>query len=335
MTVSSSSTAIPTDVDQACTLLHQALSEVGKVVVGQDRVLERVLTALLADGHVLLEGVPGLAKTLMVRTLAGVMGGSWRRVQFTPDLVPSDLTGNRVWRPDLSRFETEPGPVVCNFLLADEINRTSPKVQSALLEVMAERQVTVAGQTRVLDRPFLVLATANPIEDEGTFPLPEAQLDRFMMKIRVGYPDAADEVLVARQSLVTAPTVRQLLDVATLTALQTLTAEVHVDDDTVRYAVELVRATRDPHQPWGPQVAFGASPRGPIALLAAARARALLHGRAYVTADDVATLAPDVLAHRLVLTWQATADGVNATDIVDQAVAATRRPSGLTHRVRP
>jgi MoxR-like ATPase len=322
---------IPTATTQAHTVLHETLAEIRKVVIGQDPVLERVLTALLADGHVLLEGVPGLAKTLMVRTLAGVLGGSWRRIQFTPDLVPADITGTRIWRPDLARFETEPGPVQCNFLLADEINRTSPKVQSALLEVMAERQVTVAGQTTTLERPFLVLATANPIEDEGTFPLPEAQLDRFMMKVLVTYPDPSSEAAIARNSLQPLPQVRQLLDVNRLTSLQRLATEVYVDDDTVNYAVALAQQTRAPGRPWSAQVAFGASPRGPIALLAAARARALLHGRAYVTAADVAELAGDVLAHRLVLNWQATADGVTPVDVISAVVASTPRPTGLTH----
>src|SRR3954453_7244833 len=276
--------------------LEAALYEIKRVVVGQDAMLERVLVALLTGGHVLLEGVPGLAKTLTVKTLAGVVGGSFQRVQFTPDLVPADLVGTRVLRPDSGTFDVELGPVVCNFLLADEINRAPAKVQSALLEVMEEHQVTIAGQTYPVPSPFIVLATENPIEAEGTYPLPQAQVDRFMMKILLEYPNASEEAQIVARSLRTGMAPREVLDTDGLQRLQQRVDDVYVDPRIVSYAVGLVEATRKLSY-WGAPdlesyVSYGASPRGSINLVHGARALAVLRGRRYVLPSDVTELAP-------------------------------------------
>src|SRR5690349_8258151 len=301
--------------------LEEALYEIKRVIVGQDAMLERLLVSLLAGGHVLLEGVPGLAKTLTVRTLADVVGGTFRRVQFTPDLVPADLVGTRIWRPDTGRFDTELGPVFGNLLLADEINRAPAKVQSALLEVMQERQVTIGGQTFPVPRPFLVLATQNPIESEGTYPLPEAQVDRFLMKLLVDYPTPGEEAAVVGRSLGGPAEVRQRLELHELERYAALTGQVMVDRDIIAYAVALANATRHPAAhgmgDLAGMVEFGASPRGPIGLVHAARALAMLRGRGYVNAGDVRDLAPDVLRHRLVLSYDALSEGVTADAILD------------------
>jgi MoxR-like ATPase len=302
--------------------LEEALYEIKRVIVGQDPMLERLLVALLAGGHVLLEGVPGLAKTLTVKTLASVLGGSFTRVQFTPDLVPSDLVGTRVYRPDTGRFDTELGPVFGNFLLADEINRAPAKVQSALLEVMQERQVTIGGETFPLPRPFLVLATQNPIESEGTYPLPEAQVDRFLFKLMVDYPSVGDEAAVVGRAIGTPVTVRERLSVEDLERFSEAARRMIVDREVIAYAVALADATRRPgryglHELDG-LVEYGASPRGPIGLVQAAQALALLRGRGHVVAEDVADLAPDVLRHRLVLSYDALGDGVKADDVLDR-----------------
>ena len=300
--------------------MEAALYEIKRVIAGQDAMLERVLVSLLAGGHLLIEGVPGLAKTLTIKTVAQVLGGTFRRIQFTPDLVPSDLVGTRIYKPGAERFDTELGPVFCNFLLADEINRAPAKVQSALLEVMQERQVTIGEETHSVPAPFLVMATQNPIESDGTYPLPEAQIDRFMLKVVVGYPEIGDEVTVVQRALAEATAVRQILSPDELLGLQQMTTEVYVDPALARYTVELATATRDLAAAGladvAPYVAYGASPRGPINLVYGARALALLRGRTYALPQDVRDLAQDVLRHRLVLTYQALAENITPDGIV-------------------
>jgi MoxR-like ATPase len=306
------------------------LYEIRRVIVGQDAMLERVLVGLLAGGHLLLEGVPGLAKTLTIKTLADVLHASFRRIQFTPDLVPGDLVGTRIYRPDKGTFDTELGPVFCNFLLADEINRAPAKVQSALLEVMQERQVTIGPESHAVPRPFLVMATQNPIESEGTYPLPEAQVDRFMMKVVVGYPSGEEEAVVVERSLRPAAAVAPILTADSLAALQALTAEVYVDRPIVDYAVALTAATRFPERVGlaavKPYIAFGASPRGSINLVHAARALALVRGRRYVVPGDVVDLARDVLRHRIVPSFTALAEEVTADMILDRLIDAVPVP---------
>src|SRR5215813_4248038 len=261
--------------------LEQALFEIRRVIAGQDDMLERVLVCLLAQGHLLIEGVPGLAKTLTIKTTAGVLGGTFARVQFTPDLVPSDLVGTRIYRPGEGTFDTELGPVFCNFLLADEINRAPAKVQSALLEVMQERQVTIGHTTYPVPEPFLVMATQNPIESEGTYPLPEAQVDRFMLKILIDYPAHDEELTIVQRQLTAAPELRQVLSLEDLKALQKTVFDVYVDPALISYAVSIATATREPDNELKEYIAFGASPRGPISLVQASRALALLRGREY------------------------------------------------------
>ncbi len=310
--------------------LEEALFEVKRVIVGQDAMLERLLVALLAGGHVLLEGVPGLAKTLTVKTVAEVLGGTFRRIQFTPDLVPSDLVGTRVYRPDTGTFEIELGPVFGNFLLADEINRAPAKVQSALLEVMQERQVTIGGTSFRMPDPFLVLATQNPIESEGTYPLPEAQTDRFLFKLVVGYPSLGEEAAVVGRSLGPVIRVNALLTPEGLLAHREEVARVGVAPEVIAYAVELADATRHPARHGLPEleslIQYGASPRGPIGLVQAARALALLRGRGYAVAHDVRDLAVDVLRHRLVLSYDALAEGVSPDDMLGRVLGAVPMP---------
>jgi MoxR-like ATPase len=310
--------------------IAEALYEMKRVSVGQDEMLERMLVALLAGGHVLLEGVPGLAKTLTVKTMASVLGGSFRRIQFTPDLVPSDLVGTRIWRPDTGRFDTELGPVFGNFLLADEINRAPAKVQSALLEVMQEQQVTIGGDTFPVPTPFLVLATQNPIESEGTYPLPEAQVDRFLMKVLVDYPSVGEEAAVVGRSLAGEVKVRERVTLDDLERHMRAMDAVYVDRSVIGYAVMLADATRSPER-YGlgeldAYVEYGASPRGPIGLVRAARALALLRGREHVVVGDVRDLAADVLRHRLVLSYDALGDGVSADDILERILATVVVP---------
>src|SRR3954449_7160276 len=316
--------------DQARRDLEAALYECKRVVIGQDAMLERLLVALLTGGHVLLEGVPGLAKTLTVRTLATVLGGRFRRIQFTPDLVPADLVGTRIWRPDTGRFDTELGPVFGNLLLADEINRAPAKVQSALLEVMQEHQVTIGGTTYPVPRPFLVLATQNPIESEGTYPLPEAQVDRFLMKLLVDYPTPGEEAAVVGRSLGDPADVRQRLALPDLERYAQVAANVLVDREIIAYAVALADATRNPGEhglgDLAGMVEYGASPRGPIGLIHAARALAMLRGRGYVTASDVRDLAPDVLRHRLVLSYDALSEGLTADQVLERVLEAVPEP---------
>jgi MoxR-like ATPase len=311
--------------------LEQALFEIRRVIAGQDQMLERVLVCLLAQGHLLIEGVPGLAKTLTIKTTAGVLGGTFARIQFTPDLVPSDLVGTRIYRPGEGVFETELGPVFCNFLLADEINRAPAKVQSALLEVMQEHQVTIGHSTYPVPEPFLVMATQNPIESEGTYPLPEAQVDRFMLKVVIDYPEHDEELTIVQRQLVDQPVLRQALSLDDLRSLQKAVFGVYVDPALVSYAVAVATATRDPAAHGLPDVkdyiAFGASPRGPISLVQAARALALVRGRDYVLAEDLHALAKDALRHRLVLTYQALAEEVSSDSILDQVVATVPVPA--------
>jgi MoxR-like ATPase len=321
--------AVPDALDGRTTS-EAVLFEIRRVIVGQDAMLERVLVALLAGGHLLLEGVPGLAKTLTVKTLADVLDASFRRIQFTPDLVPADLVGTRIYRPDRGTFDTELGPVFCNFLLADEINRAPAKVQSALLEVMQERQVTIGPESFAVPRPFLVMATQNPIESEGTYPLPEAQVDRFMMKVVIGYPTPGEEAVVVERSLRPAAEVVRILSADELAELQAVTARVYVDRTIVDYAVALTAATRFPDQVGLPNVkpfiAFGASPRGSINLIHAARALAVVRGRRYVLPSDVTELAPDVLRHRIVPSFSALAEEVSADMILDRLIPAVPVP---------
>jgi MoxR-like ATPase len=328
----SEATADPTapSPEEAKTQLEQALIEIRRVIAGQDAMLERVLVCLLAHGHLLIEGVPGLAKTLTIKTTAGVLGGSFARVQFTPDLVPSDLVGTRIYRAGEGTFDTELGPVFCNFLLADEINRAPAKVQSALLEVMQERQVTIGHETYRVPDPFLVMATQNPIESEGTYPLPEAQIDRFMLKVVIGYPEHDEELTVVQRQLVDPPELRQALSLEELKALQRAVFEIYVDPSLVSYAVDLATATREPTAHGlteiGPYISFGASPRGPISLVQGARALALLRGREYALVEDLHALAKDALRHRLVLSYQALAEEVSPDAILDQVLAAVPTP---------
>jgi MoxR-like ATPase len=312
------------------TKLEQALFEIRRVIAGQEEMLERVLVSLLAGGHVLIEGVPGLAKTLTIKTTAAVLGGSFQRIQFTPDLVPSDLVGTRVYRPDRADFDTELGPVFCNFLLADEINRAPAKVQSALLEVMQERQVTIGHQTFPVPSPFLVLATQNPIESEGTYPLPEAQVDRFMLKVLVDYPAHDEELTVVARSLEAPPTLQQVLSLDDLKGLQAEAAEVYVDPALISWSVDVATATRRPRDHGlndvDDYIAFGASPRGPISLVASARALALIRGRDYVVPGDMEALARDAFRHRLVLSYRALAEEVSPDGLLDQVLAAVPMP---------
>ncbi len=315
---------------EARAALQEALYEIKRVIVGQDGMLERLLVSLLAGGHVLLEGVPGLAKTLTVKTLAAVLGGSYNRIQFTPDLVPADLVGTRVYRPDTGSFDTELGPVHCNFLLADEINRAPAKVQSALLEVMQEQQVTIGGTTFRVPLPFIVMATQNPIESEGTYPLPEAQVDRFLMKILVDYPSLGEEAAVVGRSLGEPAAVGERLSLEDLRRHAQAAQTVLVDRAAIAYAVDLADATRHPAEhgleELAPMIEFGASPRGPIGLIQAARALALLRGRGHVGCDDIRDLARDVLRHRIVLSYDALSEGVTADDLLEQVLGTVPAP---------
>jgi len=318
------------DPAQAKELLEKALFEIRRVIAGQDLMLERVLICLLTGGHLLIEGVPGLAKTLTVKTTASVLGGTFNRIQFTPDLVPADLVGTRIYRPDSGGFDTELGPVFCNFLLADEINRAPAKVQSALLEVMQERQVTIGRTSFPVPSPFLVMATQNPIESEGTYPLPEAQVDRFMLKILVDYPEHDQELAVVDRSLREPPDLLQVLSLESLRALQQAVASVYVDPGVISYSVTLATATRRPSE-FGVSgqdeyVAYGASPRGPISLVAAARALAVLRGRDYVLVQDVQELVKDAFRHRLVLSYQALAEERTPETVLDAVLAAVPAP---------
>jgi MoxR-like ATPase len=334
--------------------LKRLKDEVGRVVVGQLPLVEGLLIGLLSGGHVLVEGVPGLAKTTAVRSLAAALGLDFGRVQFTPDLLPGDLTGNPVFLPDRGEFSVRRGPIFTSFLLADEINRAPAKVQSALLEAMEERQVTIGEETLALPDPFLVMATQNPVELEGTYPLPEAQVDRFLLKLRVPYPSEEEELEIVRRDALPLEPIRPMIRVEQVLALQRTAAEVHASPEVCGYAVALARGTREPRQlaeSWARRpgamtgttgegrelsellqllraepLALGASPRASIYLVRAARARALLSGRRFVTPHDVKQVAPDVLRHRLMMSYEAEADGITPDDVVEAVLASTPTP---------
>ena len=319
--------------NEVAPLMERILYEVKKVVVGQDHFLERVLVAMLAQGHLLVEGVPGLAKTLTVKTIARTVRGTFRRIQFTPDLVPADLVGTRIYNQKTGEFATSLGPVFTHLLLADEINRAPAKVQSALLEVMQEYQVTIAGETHRVPEPFLVMATQNPIETEGTYPLPEAQVDRFMMKVLVGYPSEEEEFVIVERVTGMATDVAAVATTEQLAAIQRECRAGYVDPNLMQYAVRLSSATRHPERYGVPDlqkyISFGASPRATIHLVEGARALAYLLGRTYALPEDVSDLAPDVLRHRLVLTYEALAEGLTPDQLIHrimQRVPAPEKP---------
>ena len=318
------------DPATAAALLERAVIEVKKVIVGQDRLVERLLVCLLARGHCLLEGVPGLAKTLAAETLATAVGGTFARIQFTPDLLPADITGTRIYRASTEQFDVELGPVFVNFLLADEVNRAPAKVQSALLEVMAEHQVSIGGVTHEVPDPFLVLATQNPIESEGVYPLPEAQRDRFLMKVVVGYPTPVEESEIVRRMGVSPPSAEEVVSLADLITLQRAADQVWVDAAVVDYAVSLAWATREPDQyalaDLTELIAYGASPRASLGLVAAGRSLAMLRGRTYVLPQDVFDVAPDVLRHRIVLSYEALAQGIDVEHVLARLLSTVPAP---------
>jgi MoxR-like ATPase len=310
--------------------LEQVLYEVKRVIVGQDALLERMVVALLARGHLLVEGVPGLAKTMAVKTLAQAIGGEFQRIQFTPDLVPADIVGTRVFNQKHGEFQVSLGPVFANLVLADEVNRAPAKVQSALLEAMQERQVTIGRETHRLPDPFLVMATQNPIESEGTYPLPEAQVDRFMLKVLIDYPSRTEEFVIVERMTAAYEPAGRALDGEQLIGLQRAADAVFVDSALVEYAVKLSNATRDLASvglgELAPYVTYGASPRASINLILAGRALALVRGREYALAQDIQEIAHDVLRHRLVLSYQALGDGVAADTVIDRVLAAVPVP---------
>lgn len=319
----------------SASLMEQVLFEVKRIVVGQDRFLERVMVAMLAQGHLLVEGVPGLAKTLTVKTLAGAVQGSFKRIQFTPDLVPADLVGTRLYNQKSGEFSTALGPVFANLLLADEINRAPAKVQSALLEVMQERQVTIAGETHRVPSPFLVMATQNPVETEGTYALPEAQVDRFMMKVLVEYPSDEDEFVIVQRAMHPPAPVVPVATTAQLAELQAQCRQVYIDPSLLQYAVRLVAATRRPDEcglkNFGHLLAYGASPRATINLAEGARALAMLRGRDYALPADMADLVPDVLRHRMALSYEALAEGISADALIARLMAHIPAPAKPLH----
>ncbi len=315
---------------QASATMRKVLYEIKRVIVGQDLMLERLLVALLARGHVLLEGVPGLAKTLAIKSAARAIDCEFKRIQFTPDLVPADLVGTRIYNRQTGAFDVELGPVFANFVLADEINRAPAKVQSALLEAMQERQVTIGKQTFPLPSPFLVMATQNPIESEGTYPLPEAQVDRFMFKVVITYPSRHEEVTIVERMSAAPPEVAPAISAAELLELQAITDAVYVDARIREYSVTLAAATRRPDEVGldrlGRYIAYGASPRASLNMVLGARALALLRGREYVMPEDIRDIAPEVLRHRLVLSYEALADAVGPDALVEQVIAAVPAP---------
>ena len=319
-------------IEAEARFLQDLLSEVERVIIGQRKLVERLIIGLLTDSHVLIEGVPGLAKTLVISTMARALDLSFHRIQFTPDLLPSDVTGTQIYNPGSGQFTVRQGPVFANLVLADEINRAPAKVQSALLEAMQERQVTIGDETHALPRPFFVMATQNPLEQQGTYPLPEAQLDRFLLKILVDYPARDDERRIVEQRARTAPpaSVRQVTSAAQLQRAIRLLDEVYIDERVTAYIVDLVRATRDPAaaklDDLEPLIETGASPRASIALAMAARAHALLAGRAYVTPQDIKSMAHDVLRHRLILSYEAAAREVAAEDVITRVLDTVEVP---------
>ena len=310
--------------------LEQLLFEIKKVIVGQDRAIERMLACLIAGGHCLLESVPGLAKTLSVETMAAAVGGTFSRIQFTPDLLPADVVGTRIYRASTEKFDVELGPVFANFVLADEINRAPAKVQSALLEIMAEHQVTIGGITHEVSDPFLVLATQNPIESEGVYPLPEAQRDRFLMKVVLGYPTPAEEVEIVQRMGTSPPHAEQVVELEDVTRLQEAAERVYVDRSVLEYAVNVVLCTRTPENYGLPElrsyVELGASPRASIGLIRGGRALALLRGRNYLTPQDVFDVAPEVLRHRLLLSYEALAQDVDVEQVLNRVLSTVPAP---------
>jgi MoxR-like ATPase len=319
--------------------MEKVLYEVKKIIVGQDNLLERLIVALLARGHILVEGVPGLAKTMAIKTLASAIGGQFQRIQFTPDLVPADLIGTRIYNQKTGEFNTSFGPVFTNLLLADEINRAPAKVQSALLEVMQERQVTIGRETHKVPNPFLVMATQNPIESEGTYPLPEAQVDRFMLKVLVGYPTPTEEFVIVERMTRALQALQIVFDTEQLLLLQQAVDEVYVDPALIEYAVKLVNATRSPtsvgEADLAPFLSYGASPRASINLILAARALAFVRGRTYALPQDIRDLALDVIRHRLVLSYEALADNVSSDDVLNRLLSAIPVPEVPLHeRIR-
>ncbi len=321
----------PIETPPPAEILESALFEAKRVLVGQDRMIERLFVCWLANGHCLLEGAPGLAKTLAAETVARILGGTFHRIQFTPDLVPADLVGTRIYRPSDESFGVELGPVFANVVLADEINRAPAKVQSALLEVMAERHVSIGGITYDVPRPFIVLATQNPIESEGVYPLPEAQRDRFLMKVAIDYPNSREEAEIVRRMSINPPVARPVLSGDRLLDLQRVAGEVFVHDAVLDYAVRLVAATRAPDAAGladlTPYIAHGASPRGTLGLVAAGRSLALLRGRTYVLPQDVYDVSRDVLRHRVLLSYEALADGASADAVVERIVTTVPAPN--------
>ena len=317
--------------------MERVLYEVKKVIVGQDHLLERLAVALLARGHLLVEGVPGLAKTMAIKTLASSIGGEFKRIQFTPDLVPADLVGTRIYNQKTGDFSTSLGPVFTNLLLADEINRAPAKVQSALLEVMQEHQVTIGRETFKVPDPFLVLATQNPIETEGTYALPEAQVDRFMLKVLVGYPTATEEFVIVERMTGQLDAVAQVLSTDDLLGLQREADQVYVDPSLISYAVDLATATRNPKAHGMPDleryITFGASPRASINLILTARALAFIRGRSYAIPQDVLDMARDVMRHRLVLSFEALSDNVTADDILTTVLRRVKAPAVPTREI--
>ncbi|MBI1852207.1 MAG: MoxR family ATPase [Planctomycetes bacterium] len=324
--------AVAERIQQESSFLRDVIREVESVIVGQKSLLDGMLIGLLADGHVLLEGVPGLAKTLAVHSLATALGGTFRRLQFTPDLLPSDLVGTQVYNPKTGDWTVREGPVFGNFVLADEINRAPAKVQSALLEAMQEHQVTLAGETRPLPAPFLVLATQNPIEQEGTYPLPEAQVDRFMLKVVVGYPSKDEEKKIIERMATTGkkPVARKIANPSQVIAARNLLDSVYVDEKVVGYVVDLVFATRQPKDAGLADleklILYGASPRASIALTQAARAHAFLDGRGFVTPQDVKSVGMDVLRHRVITTYEAEAEGLTSVQVIQRVFDNVRVP---------
>ncbi|MDO4716010.1 MAG: MoxR family ATPase [Propionibacteriaceae bacterium] len=316
---------------EAATLLGEAIAQVQRIIVGQEHMVEQLMVALLAKGHCLLEGVPGVAKTLAVRSFATVVGGEFARIQFTPDLVPSDIVGTRIYSARSESFEIELGPVFVNFVLADEINRAPAKVQSAMLEIMAEKQVSIGGKTYPAKKPFIVIATQNPVESEGVYPLPEAQRDRFLLKVDVPYPRGNEEFEILRRMSVTPPTASPVLDTALVMQLQDMASNVFVHNLVAEYIVRLVLATRTPGDFGMPDltsvIQIGCSPRATLGLVAAARALALIHGRDYVLPTDVQAVARDVMSHRLVLGFDAVADNIEPRHVVERILAMVPPPT--------
>ena len=319
-------------IEQSAIFIDRIRDEIGKVIIGQHSMLDRLLISLLSNGHVLLEGVPGLAKTLAIKSLAQAIHAKFSRIQFTPDLLPADVIGTMIYNQQRNEFVVRKGPIFANFILADEINRAPAKVQSALLEAMQERQITISETTYKLEEPFLVLATQNPLEQEGTYPLPEAQVDRFIMKVIVSYPSMYEEQLVIRQNVqgLTFPVVKQVVSIQEIIQARELVRQVYMDEKVEQYILDIVFATRNPEkyklEKLKPLISYGASPRGSINLALAAKAQAYLNKRGFVVPDDVISISKDVLRHRIGLTYEAEAEGLNTENIIDEVLKQVKVP---------